>query len=115
MRSITLRQSPSLGCAWGLLEGTGEIWIERKSQWGTFDRIHARTLDRPAITPTAAVDIGRGAMRVCGNTFDGSTSSSSDAGITVGKDGGEVNLSSSAGQTVSRSQVRCTQSLGGPM
>src|SRR4051812_28699177 len=44
---VTLRYAEAEDCAWGLLEGTGKIWIEQKSPDGTFNRLYERQLDSP--------------------------------------------------------------------
>jgi hypothetical protein len=112
---ITLRHSPGLNCAWGLLEGTVQIWIERKSLWGTFDRLYLKELTGPSITHTAAVDLSKGPMRVCGLTFNGNNSLSVDSGVDVSLNDAGVGESVSAGRERSHTPPKCTQPLGGPM
>lgn len=109
---VTLRYSESLDCAWGLLEGTGQIWVEQKSPDGTFNRLYWQRLDKTGITHTAAANpVAGGAMRVCGNTFDGSVTTGSGSS----SDGKSASGSSSDSSTISFTQPRCTQSLGGAM
>lgn len=108
---ITLRYAASQDCAWGLLEGTGEIWIEQKSPDGTFNRLYTQRLDRSSITHTAPVNPSSAPMRVCGGTFNGSDTT----GSSNGTNGTTPNSSDSGSSERSFTQPRCTQSLGGPM
>ena len=113
---ITLRHSASNKCAWGLLEGQGVIWMERRSPHGTIDRIGERRLEEDSITHTVALDLTLGSVRACGQGFNGSESTNSGASVSVSGSvsdrgsTGSVSGSGSSGSSTVRSlaAVVCT-------
>jgi hypothetical protein len=117
---VTLRYSPKHQCVWGLLEGTGAIWMERELRTDEFERHTPQLLATPSITHTAALDLRRAHVRLCGFTFDGSTTVESNSKVDlnaaiVGKRG--VILPSGGGgskssTTTSHGVVQCTKQFG---
>lgn len=88
---IKLRHSPSQNCFWGLIDGPGEIWLEKISYYdpsGQIDpKVYRRANKENDVNHTAATVTTEHRVRACGRTYNGAETDSRGFGANVGADG----------------------------
>jgi hypothetical protein len=95
---ITLRRIPAENCYWGLLEGPGEIWLERVSFYEPANNnpdyyLYRRANKTNTITHTAATVTTEHQVRACGRAYNGSESQGWNANAGVSDKAPSVSVS----------------------
>jgi hypothetical protein len=101
---ITLRRLPAENCYWGLLEGPGDIWLQRVSWYDVGNKnpdfvLYRRTNKGDGVTHTAATITTEHSVRACGRAYSGSETDESSIGASIGMSGKTPSGEISAGRS----------------